>query len=81
MDLGSFLLTGPNCSNLQEMLANLQDTEDISPLQPPSRSTASKVSDEDLGRSDDGNLTEHLLFPSVESVFETETGQHADTRT
>lgn len=53
------------------MLANLQDTEDISPLQPPSRPTASKVNDEDLGRSDDGNLTEPLLFPSVESVFET----------
>lgn len=53
------------------MLANLQDTEDISPLQAPLRPTASKVSDEDLGRSDDGNLTEHLLFLSVVSVFET----------
>lgn len=71
LDLGSFLLTGPNCSNLQEMLANLQDTEDISPLQPPSRPTATKVNDEDLGLSDDGNLPEHLLFLSVEPVFET----------
>lgn len=43
------------------MLANLRDTEDVPPLQPPltppSRSPASKVNDHDLGRPDDGNLT------------------------
>ncbi|XP_003972250.1 striatin isoform X1 [Takifugu rubripes] len=56
----------PNCSNLQEMLANLQDTEDISPLQPPSRPTASKVNDEDLGRSDDEPMT---FLPSTGKCF------------
>lgn len=43
------------------MLANLRDTEDIPPLQPPltppSRSPPSKVNDHDLSRPDDGNLT------------------------
>lgn len=43
------------------MLANLRDTEDVPPLQPPltppSRSPGSKVNDHDLGRPDDGNLT------------------------
>lgn len=57
----SVVLTGPNRSNLQDMLANLRDTEDIPPLQPPlnppSRCPASKVNDSDLGRPDDGNLT------------------------
>lgn len=48
------------------MLANLRDTEDVPPLQPPlnppSRSPASKVNDHDLGRPDDGNLTERCRF-------------------
>lgn len=60
----SVLLTGPNRSNLQDMLANLRDTEDIPPLQPPlnppPRSPASKASDQDLGRPDDGNQTEQF---------------------
>lgn len=70
--MGSLLLlTGPNRSNLQDMLANLQDAEDICPpqppLTPPSRPTASKVNDHDLGQPDDGNLTEHLLLRLLET--------------
>lgn len=56
------------------MLANLRDTEDIPPLQPPltppSRSPASKVNDHDLGRPDDGNLTEGLGLKRKHSRWE-----------
>lgn len=54
---GSCLLTGPNRSNLQDMLANLRDTEDVSPPAPLTRPLSSKVTDHDLGRPDDGNLS------------------------
>lgn len=53
------------------MLANLQDAEDICPLQPhltpPSRPTASKANDQDLGQPDDGNPTELLLLRVLET--------------
>uniref|UniRef100_H3CGL5 Striatin, calmodulin binding protein n=1 Tax=Tetraodon nigroviridis TaxID=99883 RepID=H3CGL5_TETNG len=61
----------PNRSNLQDMLANLRDTEDIPPLQPPlnppSRCPASKVNDSDLGRPDDEEAMSFL--PSAGKSF------------
>lgn len=72
----SSVLTGPNRSNLQDMLANLRDTEDIPPLQPPlnppSRSPASK--DHDLGRPDDGNLPANL--PDTAEGRKTQSSSH-----
>ncbi|CAF92879.1 unnamed protein product [Tetraodon nigroviridis] len=60
----------PNRSNLQDMLANLRDTEDIPPLQPPlnppSRCPASKVNDSDLGRPDDEAMS---FLPSAGKSF------------
>lgn len=53
------------------MLANLQDAEDICPLQPPvtppSRPTTTKVHDDDLGQPDDGNLTQLLFLRVLET--------------
>lgn len=52
------LPSGPNRSNLQDMLANLRDAEDPSPLQPPvAAPPRPRGTDHELGRHDDGNRT------------------------
>uniref|UniRef100_A0A3Q3A8T4 Striatin, calmodulin binding protein n=1 Tax=Kryptolebias marmoratus TaxID=37003 RepID=A0A3Q3A8T4_KRYMA len=49
----------PNRSKLQDMLANLRDTEDLSPMQPapmtpPSRSIAPRLNEQEVGQPEDG---------------------------
>ncbi|XP_062320360.1 striatin-like isoform X2 [Osmerus eperlanus] len=55
---------GPNRSKLQDMLANLRDTEDLSPMQPsaspPARPSAPRAAEQDTNRTDE---VEALTFP------------------
>ncbi|XP_037830933.1 striatin [Kryptolebias marmoratus] len=61
----------PNRSKLQDMLANLRDTEDLSPMQPapmtpPSRSIAPRLNEQEVGQPEDEPMT---FLPSSGKSF------------
>lgn len=62
-------LTGPNRSKLQDMLANLRDTEDLSHMQPQptpqSRPSVPRFSEHEGNRTEEGDSlnTKHISCP------------------
>lgn len=52
--------TGPNRSKLQDMLANLRDAEDLPSVQPslapPTRPSVPRLTEQEIGRLDEGNF-------------------------
>ncbi|XP_037621668.1 striatin-like isoform X2 [Sebastes umbrosus] len=61
---------GPNRSRLQDMLANLREAEDLSPMQPPvtppSRPSVPRLNEQEVGRPEDEAMT---FLPSSGKSF------------
>ncbi|XP_072240130.1 striatin-like [Leuresthes tenuis] len=56
----------PNRSKLQDMLANLRDTEELSSMTPPSRPSVPRLNEHEVGRSEDEPMT---FLPSAGKSF------------
>lgn len=58
------LTPGPNRSKLQDMLATLRDADELPsmqpPVTPPSRAVVPRLSEHEVGRSEDGSLPSFL---------------------